>query len=108
MHLLTTGVVYQTECQQGPLEMYSNCIFHVVSCGCTINKSPCVIDTPSITVCLQLRGVEPSEGNAANPGKIGEAIASNVNGPDPKAEASKVCPLLGGSIVHWSVVSGYI
>ena len=24
---------------------------HVVSCGCTINKSPCVTDTPSITVC---------------------------------------------------------
>ncbi len=42
---------------------------------------------------LQIRGAEPSEGNAANPGKIGESIANNINGPDPKGEASKVCSL---------------
>ncbi len=40
---------------------------------------------------LQIRGAEPSVGSAANPGKIGEGIANNINGPDPKGAASEVC-----------------
>ncbi len=40
---------------------------------------------------LQIRGAEPSEGSAANPGKIGEGIANNINGPDAKGAASEVC-----------------
>jgi len=40
---------------------------------------------------LQIRGAEPSAGSAANPGKIGEGIANNINGPDPKGAASEVC-----------------
>lgn len=40
---------------------------------------------------LQIRGAEPSVGAAANPGKIGEGIANNINGPDAKGAASEVC-----------------
>ncbi|DBA76193.1 TPA: hypothetical protein ACH3X1_009922 [Trebouxia sp. C0004] len=38
----------------------------------------------------KIRGAEPSAGSAANPGKIGESIANNINGPDPKGAASEV------------------
>lgn len=37
---------------------------------------------------LQLRGVTGD--NAPNPGKVGESIAQNVNGPDPKGAVSEV------------------
>lgn len=35
----------------------------------------------------QIRGGTP---DGPNPGKVGEGIAQNINGPDPKGAASKV------------------
>ena len=37
---------------------------------------------------LQIRGGAP---DGPNPGMVGEGIAQNINGPDPKGAASKVC-----------------
>jgi hypothetical protein len=60
--------------------------------GCTRSASV-VFSSMCHVVCggLQIRGAEPSVGAAANPGKIGEGIANNINGPDAKGAASEVC-----------------
>ena len=55
--------------------------------------SAMLFDSPHDTFSLfllQLRGAEPN--NIPSPGKVGESIASNVNGPDPKKAVSEVCP----------------
>lgn len=49
-----------------------------------------------INDCLQIRGGTP---DGPNPGKVGEGIAQNINGPDPKGAASKVCHPCS----HWCI-----
>ena len=46
------------------------------------------LDAEGVHDSLQIRGVAP---DAPNPGKVGEGIAQNINGPDPKGAASEVC-----------------
>ena len=58
---------------------------------------------------LQIRGAEPSAGSAANPGKIGEGIANNINGPDAQGAASEVpaaaalCAVARCHCAHFSI-----
>ena len=40
---------------------------------------------------LQIRGGAP---DGPNPGKVGEGIAQNIDGPDVKGAASKVCHIM--------------
>ena len=50
---------------------------------------------------LQIRGGSP---DGPNPGKVGEGIAQNINGPDPKGAASKVCCTITAMLSRFTCV----